>query len=155
MKKIIIISIIFLISLSSMVIPSQSKEYNSPGDFWHYLNYTDKIVYLSGVREGINMCIKQLTDHSPTQFKTEIDKSKFISLLEDNFRFVNLFKIASDNKKKFENLLEVFIKIMNDFYEDAANTYIPIANMCLIASRKLKGETIETILRKERVKALP
>jgi len=99
------------------------------------------------------MWIEQLLDHTPHQFTTKEDEVKFTAFTLDNFNFVNLFMI--DDRKKFENFLKTFIKIMNDLYKDPANTYIPNANMCLIASRKLRGEPIESLLREFREKALP
>jgi len=47
------------------------------------------------------------------------------------------------------------VNIVNNLYKDPANTYIAVSDMCLLASRKLRGESIELPLRELREKALP
>ena len=148
MKKISIIFIIVICLLSFMEISCLAN----PAEYWNYLNYFDKVVYLTGIIAGVNMWIEQLFDHTPHQFTTEEDKVKFIAFTLDNINFADLFVI--DDRKKFEKFLKTFIKIMNDLYKDPVNTYIPNANMCLIASRNLRGEPIELLLRELREKAL-
>ena len=149
MKKLIIIFIIAFCLLSFMEISCLAN----PAEYWNYLNYYDKVVYLTGIIAGVNMWIEQLLDHTPHQFTTKEDEVKFTAFTLDNFNFTNLFMI--NDRKKFENFLKTFIEIMNDLYKDPANTYIPNANMCLIASRELRGEPIELLLRESREKALP
>jgi len=99
------------------------------------------------------MWIEQILDHSPRQFTSKEDEAKFSAFVLDNFNFLNLF--VADDKKKTGKLFETFINVISDLYKDPANTYIPISNMCIIASRKIRGETIEALLREAREKALP
>ena len=99
------------------------------------------------------MCIRQLADYPPSQFANKKNEAKFSAFLKDNFNFINLF--VTGDKKKTANLIKTFINVISDLYKDPANAYIPIANMCLIASRKLRGEPIESLLRELREKALP
>ena len=61
----------------------------------------------------------------------------------------------TDDKKKTADLLKTFINVISDLYKDPANAYIPIENMCIIASRKIRGEPIDSLLGELRKKALP
>ena len=148
MKKLIIIFIIAFCLISFMKISCLANE----SDDWNYMHYTDKVVYVWGVTSGVSMCIKQIADYPPSQFTNKKDEAKFYALLKDNFNFINLF--VTGDKKKTADLLKTFVNIVSDLYKDPANTYIPIANMCLIASRKLRGEPIELLLGELREKAL-
>ncbi|GAH24767.1 unnamed protein product, partial [marine sediment metagenome] len=120
-----------------MEVSCLAKEHNPlSGEFWNYMHRNDKKLFVFGIREGISIWIEQILDHSPHQFASKEDEVKFSAFVLDNFNFLNLF--AVDNKKKTEKLFETFINIISDLYKDPANTHIPIANMCLIASRKLR-----------------
>ena len=149
MKKISIIFIIVICLLSFIEVSCLANA----SDDWNYMNYTDKVVYIWGVRSGVSMCIKQIADYPPSQFTNKKDEAKFYTLLKDNFNFVNLF--LTGDKKKTADLLKTFINVISDLYKDPANAYIPIENMCIIASRKIRGESIESLLRESREKALP
>jgi len=50
---------------------------------------------------------------------------------------------------------EAVRSVMIDLYKDPANTYISFYDMGGIASRKLRGESIESSLRELREKELP
>ena len=76
-----------------------------------------------------------------------------IDLIKDAFNFTNLF-LTGDAEKGID-LWKSLVEVIDDLYKDPANSYIPIANMCLIASRKLRGEPIESLLRELRKDALP
>jgi hypothetical protein len=151
MKKIAIIFIIALCLLSFMEIYGLAKESGSPGKLWNYMHKTDKVAYLAGVIGGVNMCINQFADYPPSQFTNKEDEAKLYALIKDDFHFIELFRAS----KKTEDLIETFIKVMSDLYKDPANMYIRIANMCIVASRKLRGEPIESLLRELRKEALP
>jgi len=153
MKKLIIISVITVCLLIFMEIYCLANESGSPSKYWNYMHYTDKAVYVTGVIDGVKMCIKQLADYPPSQFTNKKNEMKFYALLKDNFNFINLFVTGDD--KKTANLLKTFINVISDLYKDPANTYISIADMCIIASRKLRGEPIESSLRELRERALP
>ncbi len=147
MKKIIIILVITICLLSFMVISCMAN-FNY-GEFWNSINEESKMAYVAGVREGVQMCLQQLIDYSspPSQ------STQFATTLNNNYNFIALF--MKDEMEKTPNLLKTFTKIIDDLYKDPANTYISIADMCIIASRKLKGESIESSLRELREKALP
>lgn len=71
-----------------------------------------------------------------------------IDLIKDAFNFTNLF--STGDTEKSADLWKNLIEVIDDLYKDPANSYIPIANMCLIASRKLRVEPIESVLRESR-----
>jgi len=147
MKRIIIIFIITLCLLSFMGISCLANF--SYGEFWNSLDDENKMAYVAGVREGVQMCLQQLIDYSfpPSQ------STQFATILNDNYNFVAFF--TKDEMEKTPNILKTFTKIIDDLYKDPANTYIGISNMCIIASRKLRGELIDSSLRELREKALP
>jgi len=147
MKKIIIISIIVFCLLSFIEISCLANP--NYGEFWDSIDEESKMAYVAGVREGVQMCLQQLIDHSspPPQ------STHFATCLNNNYNFIALF--MKDEMGKTPNLLKTFTKIIDDLYNDPANTYIPIANMCIIASRKLRGEPIDPLLGELRKKALP
>jgi len=150
MKKLITIFIIAFCLLSFMEISCLAK---FDGEGWNQLNYTDKETFVMGVWDGVHLCLGQLIDYGPSRDTLKKNKAKFWALLEDDFHFLDLFATGDD--KKTANLFETFVKIIDDLYKDPANTYISIADMCIIASRKLRGEPIESLLRELREKALP
>ena len=150
MKRIIIIFIIVVCLLSFMGISCLAK---FDGEGWNHLNYADKETFVMGVWDGVHLCLGQLIDYGPSRDTLKKNKAKFWALLEDDFHFLDLFATGDD--RKTANLFETFVKIIDDLYKDPANTYISIADMCIIASRKLRGEPIESLLRELREKALP
>ena len=81
------------------------------------------------------------------------DTSIIEDILENYYQFVTIFK--ADDFKTTDALYKTVVNIINDLYKDPANTYISVSNMCLIASRKLRGEPIESLLRELRKDALP
>jgi len=151
MKKIIIIFIIVFCLLSFMGISCLANF--SYGEFWNSIDEESKMAYVAGVREGVEMCLLQLIDYSPPLSTDKEAIAKFSTTLENNYNFIALF--MKDEMEKTPNLLKTFTKIMDDLYKDHANTYIGISNMCIIASRKLRGEPIDSLLRDLRKKALP
>ena len=146
MKKIIIIFIIVFCLLSFMEI-SCFANFNY-GEFWNSIDEESKMAYVAGVREGVQMCLQQLIDHS-----TPPQSTQFATILNNNYNFIALF--MKDEMEKTPTLLKTFTKIIDDLYKDPANTYISIANMCIIASRKLRGDPIDSLLGELRKKALP
>mgnify|MGYP001025139153 CR=1 FL=1 len=151
MKKIIIISIIVFCLLSFIEISCLANP--NYGEFWASIDEESKMAYVAGVREGVQMCLLQLMDYSPPQSTNKEAVAKFATTLENNYNFISLF--TKDEMEKTPNLLKTFTKVIDDLYKDPANTYIPIANMCTIASRKLRGEPINPLLGELRKKALP
>lgn len=149
MKKITIIFIIVFCLLSFMEISCLAK----PSETWNQLKDFDKGVCVFGIRQGVWMFIEQLADCRPAQFTNSELEVKFMAFVKDAFNFTNLF-LTGDTEKSVD-LWKSLVEVIDDLYKDPANSYIPIANMCLIASRKLRGEPIESLLRELRKDALP
>lgn len=147
-KKIVFIFIIVLGLICFMENSCLANE----SDDWNSMNYIYKTTYVWGVMSGVSMFMKQIADCAP-QFTNKKNEAEFYVFLEDNYNFINLF-MTSDTKKTID-LLKTFTKVIDDLYKDSANTYIPIENMCIIASRKLRGEPIELLLGELRKKTLP
>ena len=99
------------------------------------------------------MLIEQLADCRPTQFANNEAKIKFMAFLKDVVNFTNLF--LTGDREKSVDLWKSLVEGIDDLYKDPANSYISTANMCLIATRKLRGEPIESLLRELRKDALP
>ena len=149
MKKINIIFIVVLVLLSFVEISSLAK----PSETWNQLKDFDKGVLVFGVRQGAWMFMEQLAECRPTQFSNSELEVKFLAFYKDVLNFTNLF-LTGDTEKSVD-LWKSLVEVIDDLYKDPANSYIPIANMCLIASRKLRGEPIESLLRELRKDALP
>ena len=148
MKKITIIFIIVICLLSFAGASSLAKN----SDVWNPLKDFDKEVLVFGVRQGAWMFIEQVADCRPIQFANSELEAKFMAFYKDALNFTNLF--STGNKEKDIDLWKSLVKVIDDLYKDPANSYIPIANMCLIASRKLRGEPIEPLLQEARKEAL-
>ncbi len=149
MKKITTIFIIVICLLSFVGTSSLAK----PSETWNQLKDFDKGVLAIGVRQGVWMVLEKLTDCRPIQFANNESEIKFTAFLKDAFNFTNLF-LTGDAEKGID-LWKSLVEVIDDLYKDPANSYVPIANMCLIASRKLRGEPIESLLRELRKDALP
>jgi len=62
MKKIIIIFVIVFCLLSFIEISCFTKEAHSPSQMWNSFDDNAKEVYIWGIREGIVMCMEQITE---------------------------------------------------------------------------------------------
>ena len=154
MKKIIIIFIIAFCLLCFMGISCLANGSDSPGEFWNSLDDKNKEVYIWGIREGIVMCIEQITERFLVPaYKNKNDTSIIEDILENYYQFVMLFR--TDDYETTLNLLKTVVNIVSDLYKDPANTYVDISDMCFLASRKLRGEPIDSLLGELRKKALP
>lgn len=153
MKKIIIISIIAFCLFSFIEISCLAKEAYSPSQMWNSMDDNAKEVYIWGIREGIVMCMEQITERFLVPaFINKKDTSIIEDILENYDQFVMLFR--ANDYETTTNLLKTVVNIVNDLYKDPANTYINVSDMCLLASRKLRGESIESLLRELREEAL-
>ena len=154
MKKIIIIFVIVFCLLSFIEISCLAKEAYSPSQMWNSMDDNAKEVYIWGIREGIVMCMEQITErYLVPSLINNYDTSIIEDILENYDQFVRIFD--TDDFKITDTLLKTVVDIVNDLYKDPANTYINVSDMCLIASRKLRGESIESLLKELRKKALP
>jgi len=149
MKKISIIFIIVICLLSFWEASSLAK----PSETWNLCKKMEKAMLVFGVRQGAWMFMEQVADCHPIQFANSELEVKFMAFYKDALSFTNLF--STGNEEKSIDLWKSLVEIIDDLYKDPANSYIPIANMCLIASRKLRGESIESLLRELRKEALP
>ena len=154
MKKIIIIFIIVFCLLSFIEISCLAKEAYFPSQMWNSMDDDAKEVYIWGIREGIVMCMEQITErYLVPSLINNYDTSIIEDILENYDQFVRIFD--ADDFKITDTLLKAVVNIVNDLYKDPANTYINVSDMCLLASWKLRGEFIELSLRELREKALP
>ena len=149
MKKIIIVFIIVICLLSFVGTSSLAK----PSELWNLSKKTEKAILVFGVRQGAWMFMEQVTDCRPIQFVNSELEAKFMAFYKDALNFTNLF-LTGDAEKGID-IWKSLVEVIDDLYKDPANSYIPIANMCLVASRKLRGEPIESLLRELRKDALP
>jgi len=133
-----------------------SKEASSPCRMWNTMDDNNKISYIMGIKEGIEMCMYKLADWLPA-FTNKDGAVLFFAILEDYSNFVGLFydEAIVDDYNKFIDRLHTVAKTISDLYKDPANTYINVSDMCILASRKLIGEDIEPLLREARKEALP
>ena len=156
MKKIVIIFIIVFCLLSFAGGSCLSKEASSPCRMWNTLDDNSKISYIMGVKEGIEICMYKLVDWLPGFTTTKEEKSIFFAILEDYSNFVGLFydEAIVDDYNKVLDRLHTVAKIISGLYKDPANTYINVSDMCILASRKLRGESIESLLRELREEAV-
>ena len=137
-----------------MEISCFTKEAHSPSQMWNSFDDNAKEVYIWGIREGIVMCMEQITERFLLPaFINKNDTSIIEDILENYDQFVRIFDV--DDYETQYNLLKTVVNILNNLYKDPANTYIAVSDMCLLASRKLRGESIESLLRELREKALP
>jgi len=157
MKKLIIILVITVCLLIFMGgIYCMAKEASSPCQMWNSMDDNNKISYIMGVIDGIEICMYKLTDWLPAFITNKEGKVLFFAILEDHEHFVGLFydEAIVDDYNKFIDRLHTVAKTISDLYKDPANTYINVSAMCLLASRKLRGESIESLLRELRKEAL-
>ena len=145
MKRIIIIFIILCCLLSFMEISCFTKEAHSPSQMWNSFDDNAKEVYIWGIREGIVMCMEQITERFLVPASKNKENTAIIeAILEDYYQFVMLFR--ADDYEITLNLLKTVVNIVSDLYKDPANTYVNISDMCFLASRKLRGEPIDLLL---------
>lgn len=156
MKKIIFIFIIVFCLLFFVKGSCLSKEANSPCQMWNSMDDNSKISYIMGVREGIEICMYKLVDWLPAFTSNREEKVIFFDILEDYTNFVGLFydEAIVDDYNKVLDRLHTVAKIISGLYKDPANTYINVSDMCILASRKLRGEPIESLLKELRKEAL-
>ncbi len=155
MKKITIIFTVIFCILFFVEIPClATKEASSPSGMWNSMDDNNKEVYIWGIRDGLFLCVEQITErYLVPSLTNKYDTSIIEDILENYYQFLTIFK--ADDFKTTDALLKTIVNIVNDLYKDPANTYINVSDMCLIASRKLRGEPIESLLRELRKDALP
>ena len=150
MKKIIIIFIIVFCLLSFMGISCLAKEPYNYGKIWNSWSDYTRSIYIMGLKDG-------LQDQIYFSFISRLiieEKNVFDKYLKDS----EVVKTEEARNKTLSDFIrfddEVIRNVMTDLYEDPANTYISFYDMGGIAYRKLKGESIESLLRESREEAL-
>ena len=148
MKRIIIIIItfclLFFVGLSYLAEepPNFSKRWDSLSDY-------GKVTYLIGLGEGLGQgfldCVNWFTPNLPEGEEGEKIRAYIPIGINKYFEYVNFISTNG----------EVVIKVISDLYKNPANVYINTPEMSFLAYRKLKGESIESLLRELREQALP
>lgn len=146
MKRIIVIFIIVCCLLSCVEVSCLAQ--GIYGEGWDTLSDFEKELYLLGIMDGLVKCIKDFY-FSPTGYYIaglgDQEERRILTASISNSN--DLLGLISSNYK-------VIINIMNDLYKDPANANIDLGDMCFLACRKLKGESIESSLRELREKTL-
>lgn len=150
MKKIIIIFIIVFCLFSFMEISCLAKEPHNYGKIWNSWSDYIRSIYIMGLKDGLQ---KQVTLPFIAQLKIE-EKDVFDKFLKDS----EVVKTEEKGNRILWDFImfddEAIRNVMTDLYKDPANTYISFYDMGGIAYRKLKGESIELLLRELREEAL-
>lgn len=128
-------------------IMTYGQEKNNFGEFWLGLNEMEKIMYFWGVRDGMVVGVQDMFS---------VEEDNIIGLSDDEKIFIGI-QVSKYIYKRYSVISEnssVIIGIMDDLYEDSANSYIKFPYMVNIAINKLKGQDIEPLLRNARKEAL-
>jgi hypothetical protein len=107
------------------------------GKWWRSLNNSEKIIYLTGLKDGFD---KFVTDLFP--------------LLEKKGEFNTFYKHMESQSSFFRRMYdintEVMQKSLSDIYKDPANTYIEPYDALCLAIDKIEGKSIEIDLQRLR-----
>lgn len=148
MKRTIIIFIIAVCLLSFVGLSYLAEEPPNFSKRWDSLSDYGKVAYLIGLGEGLGQgfldCVNWFTPYFPEKKEGEKIRAYIPIGINKYFEYVNFI---STNE-------EVVIKVMSDLYKEPANVYISTPEMSFLAYRKLKGESIESLLRELRERAL-
>lgn len=150
MKKIIIIFIIVFCLFSFMEIFCLAKEPHNYGKIWNSWSDYIRSIYIMGLKDGFQNQI-----YFSFIYRLIIEeKDVFDKFLKDS-EVVKTEEARNKTLWGFINFDDEAIRnVMTDLYKDPANIYISFYDMGGIAYRKLKGESIELLLRELREKAL-
>lgn len=147
MKKTIIILMIAVCLLSFTGIYYSNEEPAKYGELWDSFSNIQKCTCLlgidKGIIKGIDICLKGYGSYFSEREGEEKIKQIAITGLTILHEYLELHSTWD---------LEVISKVVTDLYKDPANTYIWISDMYIIALLKLKGESIESLLREAREK---
>ena len=145
MKKIIIIFIIAFCLLCFVGISCLAQASLNYGEFWNSLSDREKTIYFIGMRDGIAKGGCDCAERFSAYMKEEESRQVGYDFLDEYYQYD---QFLSSNR-------DVIIKVISDLYKDPANTYIYVSEICFLAYRKLKGESIESSLMELRKEALP
>ena len=141
-KRIVIIFIIAFCLLSFIEISFLAEEPYNYGKFWNSMSDGEKCAYISGLHAGMAKCIGDFIEIIEPTLKDwkEEEVDKYAALVFETYHL-------------FPPDYEVRVRGIDDLYKDPANTYISIAEINILAHRKIRGEPIESLLRELREKA--
>jgi len=150
MKKVIIIFIIVFCLFSFMEVSCLTKEPHNYGKIWNSWSDYIRTIYIMGLKDGLQdqiyfSFIRRLIIEEKDVFDKYLKDSEVIKTEEARNKTLLGFI-------KFDD--EAIRNVMTDLYKEPANTYISFYDMGGIAYRKLKGESIELLLRELRKEAL-
>lgn len=150
MKKTIIIFIIVFCLLSFIEISCLAQEPVNYGKMWNSWSDYMRNIYIMGLKDGIQ---KQITLPFIAQLKIE-ETDVFDKYLKDS----EVVKTEEKGNRILWDFImfddEAIRNVMTDLYKDPANAYISIFYMSYLAYRKLKGDSIDVLLREAREEAL-
>ena len=137
MKKaiLLILALFILISIPLNICAKKEEPYNY-GETWNGWTEYQKYVYLWGFRDGLQcemiysltVALEVFPEDNKSMSDHEVDKQ------------VEFFKKVDPVFSDFD--LKITRSIMNDLYNDAANSYIYFETMIEIANKKLSGVTL-------------
>ena len=137
-----------LLSFTEISCPAQ-EPYNY-GKIWNSWSDYTRSIYIMGLKDGLQnqICFSFI-------YRLIIEeKDVFDKFLKDS-EVVKTEEARNKTLWGFINFDDEAIRnVMTDLYKDPANTYISFYDMGGIAYRKLKGESIELLLRELREEAL-
>ena len=150
-KRIVIIFIIAVCLLcSTWGISCLAQEPYNYGKIWNSWSDYTRSVYIMGFKDGLQRHINfpflmRLIIEEKDVFDKYLKDSEVVKTEEKGNRILWDFIMFDD---------EAIRNVMTDLYKDPANTYISSYDMSGIAHRKLKGDSIDVLLREAREEAL-
>lgn len=137
--------LIILIFMNTTAVYCQENTFEKTnfGVLWFQFDAKEKLIYLSGVGDGILVNMESIFIEDEDGLKGFSDTEK-----------IHIFEFISKKFKEIRENMFVLAGIMDDLYEDSANSYIRYPLMVDIAMNKLKGQDIEPLLRSARKEAL-
>jgi len=115
------------------------------GEFWNSLSDKERIIYFIGMRDGMAKGRCDCIEWFASYLKEEESRQVGYDFLDEYYQYD---QFLSSNR-------EAIIKFISDLYKEPANTYIYVSDICFLAYRKFRGESIESSLRELREKELP
>ncbi|MCJ7648121.1 MAG: hypothetical protein MUP85_05875 [Candidatus Lokiarchaeota archaeon] len=141
--QVFLISILIFIFMFPIYCFCQQQEKFNWGELWLEMDSLQKDLFLVGVRDGILYVLKNVFSEDSSGLK-DLSNTKREMFLD------YILKRHTD----FNDNRDVLKDIITNLYKEPANSYIEYVKMIDIAMKKLKGEDIESLLRKTREEAL-
>ena len=142
-KKIVIIFIITFFLLSFMENSCLTQAVLNYGEYWNSLSDKERIIYFIGMRDGMAKGGRDCVEWFAYSLKKEEEPQLVGSNFIDEYYWYDKF---------FSSNRDAIIKVVSDLYKDPTNKFIYVSDMCLLAYRKLNGESIDSLLTELREK---